>query len=81
MEKHHVKPPPGNEYFDENGAPKVMRLLESYYSLRQSPSDRWYTTYEHLVKIGLKNLKLNPCVYIYSEDGIISNLTLYFDDV
>ena len=33
------------------------------------------------MKIGLKNLKLNPCVYIYSEDGIISNLTLYFDDV
>ena len=34
-----------------------------------------------MVKIGFKSLKSDPCVYIYSEGGVIYVSTLYVDDV
>ena len=36
---------------------------------------------KHLVEIGFKSLKSDPCVYTYSECGAIYILTLYVDDV
>ena len=59
----------------------VMRLLESLYGLRQSPRCWYGTVDEHVVKIGFKCLKSDPCVYIYSEGGAIYVLILYVDDL
>ena len=59
----------------------VMRLLKSLYGLRQSPRCWYGTVDEHVVEIGFKSLKSDPCVYIYSEGGAIYVLTIYVDDV
>ena len=59
----------------------VIWLLKDPYRLRQSPRC-WYSTVdEHVVEIGFKSLKSDPCVYIYSEGGAIYVLTVYVDDV
>ena len=58
-----------------------MRLLKSLYDLRHSPRCWYGTVDEHVVEIGFKSLKSDPCVYIYSEGGAIYVLTLYVDDV
>ena len=68
------------EEFDENGVPMVMRLLNILYGLRQSPTNWWNTIDEHLVEIGFKSLKSDPCVHTYSEGSDITTLTLYVDD-
>ena len=47
----------------------------------QSPTNWWNTIDKHLVEIGFKSLKSDPCVYTYSECGAIYILTLYVDDV
>ena len=33
------------------------------------------------MEIGFQRLKSDPCVYVYSKDGVIVILTLYVDDV
>ena len=80
-EEVHVKMAPGYEEFSNDGVPMVMRLLKSLYGLRQSPRCWYGTVDEHVVEIGCKSLKSDPCVYIYSEGGAIYVLTLYVDDV
>ena len=72
---------PGYEEFDDNGVPLVMRLWKSLYGLRQSPTNWWNTIDEHLVKIGFKSIKSDPCVYTYSESGVSFILTLYVGHV
>ena len=72
---------PGYEEFNNDGVPMVMRLLKSLYGLRQSPRCWYGTVDEHVVEIGFKSLKSDPCVHIYSEGGAIYVLTLYVDDV
>ena len=49
------------------------------YGLRQSSTNWWNTTDEHLVEIGFKSFKSDPCVCTYSEgsDIIILNLMFY----
>ena len=59
----------------------IMRLLKSLYGLRQSAGCWYGTVDEHVVEIGLKSLKPDPCVYISSEGGVIYVLALYVDDV
>ena len=76
----YVKMAPGYEKFDENGLPLVMRLLKSPLGLRQSPTNWWNTIDKHLVEIGFKSLKSDPCVYTYSECRANYILT-YVDDV
>lgn len=71
-----VKMAPGYEEFDENGVSMAMRLLKSLCGLRQSPS-KWWVIDEHLMEIGFKSLKSDPCVYIYSKGGNFVILTLY----
>lgn len=53
-----------------------MRLLKSLYGLHQSPTNWWDTIDQHLVELGFITLKLDPCIYIYSEDGAVVILTL-----
>ena len=61
-EEVYVKMAPGYEEFNNDGVPMVMRLLKSLYGLRQSPRC-WYGTFdEHVVEIGFKSLKSDPCV-------------------
>ena len=80
-EEVYVKIAPGYEEFNNDGVPMVMKLLKSLYGLRQSPRCWYGTVDEHVVEIGFKSLKSDPCVYIYSEGGAIYVLTLYVDDV
>ena len=61
-EEVYVKMAPGYERFDENGVPLVMRLLKILHGLRQSPTNWWNTIDKHLVEIGFKSLKSDPCV-------------------
>ena len=80
-EEFYVKMAPGYEEFSNDGVPMAMRLLKSLYGFRQSPR-YWYGTVDkHVVEIGFKSFKSDPCVYIYSEGGAIYVLTLYVDDV
>ena len=80
-EEIYVKMAPGIEEFSNDGAPVAMRFLKSLYGLRQCPRYWYGTVDEHVVEIGFKSLKSDPCVYIYSEGGAIYVLTLYVDDV
>ena len=61
--------------------PMVMRLPKSLHGLRQSPTNCWNTLDKHLVDIGFKSLKSDPCVYTFSEGGDTIILTLYVDNV
>ena len=70
-EEVYVKMAPGYEQFDENGVPLVMRFLKSLCGLRQSPTNWWNTIDKHLVEIGFKSPKSDPCVYTCSESGAI----------
>ena len=49
--------------------------------MRPPPAYWWNTIDKHLVEIGFKSLKSDPCVYTYSESGAIYILSLYVDDV
>ena len=80
-EEVYVKMAPGYEEFNNDGVPMLMRLLESLYGLRQSSRYWCGAVDEHVVEIGFKIFKSDPCVYIYSEGGAIYVLTLYVDDV
>ena len=80
-EEVYVKMAPGYEEFSNDGVPVVMRLLKSLYGLQQSPRCWYGTVDEHVVEIGFKSLKSDPCVYIYSEGGAIYVLTIYVDDI
>ena len=80
-EEVYVTMAPGYQEFSNDGVPMVMRLVKSLYGLRQSPRCWYGTVDEHVVEIGFKSLKSDPCVYIYSEVGTIYVLTLYVDDV
>ena len=82
-EEVYVKMPPGYEEFNGNRVPMVMRTFKSLYGLCQSPTKWWKTIDKHLVKIGFKSLKSDPCVYTYSEFRVrdIIFLTLCVDDV
>ena len=81
MEEVYVKMAPGFEKFNDSGVPMVMELLKSLCGLRQSRTNWWGTIHEHLVKIGFKRLKSDPCVYIYSKCRVIVILTLYVDGI
>ena len=72
---------PEYEEFSNDGVPTVMRLLKSLYGLRQSPRCWYGTVDKHVVEIGFKSLKSDPCVYTYSEGCAIYVLTLYVDDI
>ena len=80
-EEVHIKMAPGYEAFNNDGVPMVMRLLKSLYGLRQRPRHWYGTVDEHVVEIGFKSPKSDPCVYIYSEGGAMYVLTLHVDDV
>ena len=80
-EEVYAKMAPGYEEFSNYGVPMVIRLLKSLYGLRQSPRCWYGTVDKHVVEIGFKSLKSDPCVYIYSEGGAIYVLTLHVDDV
>ena len=66
---------------DYNTASVVMRSLTILYGFRQSPTTCWNTIGKHLVEIGFKSLKSDPCVCTYSQSGAIYILTLYVDEV
>ena len=59
---------------------KLLRLLIAWTAYaRESPTDWSKTIDKHLVDVGIKRLKSDPCVYTDSECGVIFVLTLCFD--
>ena len=58
---------------------KLLRLFNSLYGFRQSPTDWSNTIDKHLVDVGIKRLKSDPCVYTDLECGAIYEFSLYFD--
>ena len=49
--------------------------------MRPPPAYWWNTIDKHLVEIGFKSLKSDPCVYTCLECGAIYILILYVDDL
>lgn len=72
---------PGCTEFDENRVTMVMSFLKSFFDVRQTPSNLWRMIDEHLMGIGFKILKSDPCVYIYSESFVVVIWTLHVDNV
>ena len=58
-----------------------MGILNGLHGLRQSPIDWRDTIDKHMIGVGLKGLKLDPCVYTYSEASTIVIYNVYVDDV
>lgn len=56
-----------------------MELLRSFCGFQQNPSNLFRTTHEHLIEISFKSLKSDPCIYTYSDDGVVIFLTLFID--
>ena len=73
----YVKMAPGYEEFSNNGVPMVLRLLKRLYGLRQSPRCRYGTVDKHVVEIGFKSLKSDPCVYITGSVMCLGQVTRY----
>ena len=58
-----------------------MKLKKSLYGLQQSPSTWFGTTDVELASIGFRQLKADPCVYVYEDETVFVILTLYVYDI
>ena len=76
-EEVYVNMAPGYERLDENGVSLSMRL-----PIRPPPEPHQLVEHNRQTSGGnsFKRVKLDPCVYTYSEYGAIYILTLYVDD-
>ena len=77
-EKISVKMDPGYERSNESGVPLIMKFKKG---LRQSPKNWFRTMANHLVKIGFRSFKSDPCVYVYKDKNGSAILMLYVDDI
>ncbi len=69
--------PKGFKQYDKNGKPKVLKLNQTLYGLRQSPRAFWLYLTEKLERCSLKHSKLDPCLFISSRVICI----VYVDDL
>jgi hypothetical protein len=69
--------PHGFKQYDKHGRPKVLKLKRALYGLRQSPRAFWLHLTEKLERCGLKQSKLDPCLFIGSKVICI----VYVDDL
>jgi hypothetical protein len=71
------KCPRGFKQYDKNSKPKVLKLNQTLYGLLQSPCAFWLYLTEMLERCGLKQFKLDPCLFI----GIPVICIVYVDDL
>jgi hypothetical protein len=73
----YIEMPQGFKQYDKNGKPKVLKLNQTLYGLRQSPRAFWLYLTEKLERCGLKQSQLDPCLFIGSRVICI----VYVDDL
>ena len=73
----YIEMPHGFKQYDKHGRPKVLKLKRALYGLRQSPRAFWLHLTEKLERCGLKQSKLDPCLFIGSKVICI----VYVDDL
>lgn len=74
----YVSPPPG---FASSPPSYVCKLNKTLYGLKQAPR-AWYTKVDgFLLSQGLRNSTADPNLYIHEQDGLLTLLLLYVDDV
>ncbi len=67
----------GFKQYNKNGKPKVLKLNQMLYGLRQSPRAFWMYLTEKLERGGLKQSQLDPCLFI----GSCFICIVYVDDL
>lgn len=76
-EKIYVDMPRGFKQYDNRGRPKILSLNRFLYGLRQSPRAFWQYLTQKLESCGLKQSKLDPCLFIGTNVIVVT----YVDDV
>ena len=76
-EKVYLKMPRGFKQYDKQGRPKVLSLFRCLYGLRQSPRAFWQYLSEKLEEVGLRQSKIDPCLFIGTNVIAIA----YVDDL
>ncbi len=69
--------PQGFKQYDKQGRPKDLKLNRTLYGLRQSPHAFWLYLINKLEQCGLKQSKLDPCLFI----GTRVICVVYVDDL
>lgn len=65
----------------EDGSNKVLRVKGSLYGLKQAPRI-WNKTFaEKIMSYGYKRAESDPSVYIRRQNGKMSILAVYVDDI
>ena len=59
----YIEMPLGFKQYDKQGRPRVLKLKRALYGLRQSPRAFWLHLTEKLECCGLKQSKLDPCLF------------------
>ena len=73
----YIEMPHGFKQFDKHGRPRVLKLKRALYGLRQSPRAFWLHLTEKLEICGLKQSKLDPCLFFGNKVICI----VYVDDL
>ena len=73
----YVEMPLGFNVKSKNGKKQVLKLNKTLYGLRQSPRAFWKYMTEKLEKVGLKQSKFDPCLFIGPDVICI----VYVDDL
>ncbi|KAL7460733.1 hypothetical protein ACHAXS_001177 [Conticribra weissflogii] len=76
-ERVYVEMPLGFRQYDQGGKARVLKLKRTLYGLRQSPRAFWKYVTEKLVKCGMEQSDLDPCLFI--SDKVIC--VVYVDDL
>ena len=76
-ERIYVEMPRGFKQYDSKGRPKVLSLLRFLYGLRNSPRAFWQYLTRKLEACGLRQSKLDPCLFIGTHVIVVT----YVDDV
>jgi hypothetical protein len=63
----YIKMPQGFKQYNKHGKPKVLKLNRTLYGLRQSPCAFWLYLIKKLERCGLKQSKLDPCLFIGTQ--------------
>ena len=75
----YMKQPPG--FIDKSCPNHVCRLKKNLYGLKQAPRV-WHKTIDPFLKsLQFKSLDADPCIYARWEDGVLSLISLYVDDL
>jgi transposase InsO family protein len=78
-EEVYMRQPPG--YITKDCPDKVCKITKNLYGLKQAPKV-WHDTIDPFLKsIGFQSLNADPCLYFKRNDGNLSLISLYVDDL